>query len=219
MAKQVMVLGLGQFGMTLARTLTEREVEVLAVDVREERVNVAAAFVEEALCFDATDEQALARTSPQRRDVVVCAIGDEAREASIICTALLRQMGAPRVIARSNNDVHARILSMVGAHEVVNPEREYGERFASRLIYSHVLGEMPLGGELVISELTVPAAMVGRHLRELRLRQRFGITVVALRRGEDAKIQIPEPEEPFQAGDVAVVVGSSESVSDLLERM
>ena len=107
MKNQAIVVGLGQFGMSVARTLAERGVEVLAVDIQEDRVRVAASFVAEAACFDATDTEALARTSPDRREVCVCAIGDDAKEASIICTALLRQMGAKRIIARSNDDIHA----------------------------------------------------------------------------------------------------------------
>lgn len=127
MKKQAIVIGLGQFGMSVARALSERGVDVLAVDIAEERVRVAAGFAAEAACFDAMDTDALARTSPERREVCICAIGDEAKEASIICTALLRQMGAPRVIARANDDLHERILKLVGAHQVVNPERAFGE--------------------------------------------------------------------------------------------
>jgi len=114
MKKQAIVIGLGQFGMALARTLTERGVEVLAVDTSEERVRLAASFVTEAACFDGTDEAALTRAAPDRREVCVCAIGDDARDASIICTALLRQMGAKKIVARANTDVHMRILRLVG---------------------------------------------------------------------------------------------------------
>jgi trk system potassium uptake protein TrkA len=149
MNRQAIVIGLGQFGMSVARALAERGVEVFAVDIREERVRLASAFSAEAACFDTTDTEALARTSPERRDVCLCAIGDEAREASIICTALLRQLGAPRVIARANDDLHARILGLVGAHHVINPEREFGERFASQIMHQGILAEMVLGGGAV----------------------------------------------------------------------
>ncbi|MBC7172273.1 MAG: TrkA family potassium uptake protein, partial [Polyangiaceae bacterium] len=128
MARQAIVIGLGQFGMAVARALSERRVEVLAIDLSEDRVRAVAPFVAEAAAFDATNEEALARTSPERRDLCVCAIGDESRESSIICTAMLRQMGAPRIVARANDPMHERILGLVGAHRVVNPEREYGQR-------------------------------------------------------------------------------------------
>src|SRR5690606_36649144 len=128
MRRQALVVGLGQFGMAVTRALVARDVEVLAVDVSPDRVRTAAAFATDAAGFDATDEPSLTKTSPERRDVCVCAIGDDAREASIICTALLKQMGAARVIARSNDELHARILMLVGADQIVNPEREFGDR-------------------------------------------------------------------------------------------
>lgn len=219
MGKQAIVIGLGQFGMSVARALTDRGVEVLAIDRREERVRVAAAFVTQALAFDATDNEALAQTSPERREVCLCAIGDESRDASIICTALLRQMGAQRIIARANNDLHARILQLVGAHEVVNPEREYGERFANRIVHRHILGELPLGEDLVISEVRPPDAFVGQTLTELQLPKRYGVTVVAVRRVGQPTALVPSPDEPLKGDDILVVVSARGALSKLMDRL
>ena len=169
MPQQVLIIGLGQFGMSLARTLSEKGAEVLAVDRDKPLVEEAAAFVTEALALDATDEIELARLQPARRDCAVCAIGDDSKEASIICTALLRQMGSPWVIGRANNPMHRRILQLVGAHLVVNPEEEFGRRFANRLINRHVISDMPLGEDLHLTELAIPPAMVGHSLVELAL--------------------------------------------------
>jgi trk system potassium uptake protein TrkA len=218
MSKQVMVIGLGQFGMSLSRALADRDVEVLAVDTSEPRVRAASEYVAEALCFDATDELALARTAPERRDACVCAIGDEAREAAIICTALLKQMGATRLVARSNDDLLARILRLVGADVVINPEREFGNRFATMLLHERVLGELPLGGGLVLTEMKSPAAFVGRSLIDLELPRRHGLTVVAIRRPEDASVNAPDPRRPLGADDVLIVVSHQDAVADLLTR-
>ena len=218
MKNQAIVVGLGQFGMSVARTLAERGVEVLAVDIQEDRVRVAASFVAEAACFDATDTDALARTSPERREVCVCAIGDEAKEASIICTALLRQMGAKRIIARSNDDIHARILQLVGAHQVVNPEQQFGERFASQILHESILGELPLGEDLLITEFQPPAAFVGHTLADLQLPRRFGVTAVAIRRARRSVVVLPNPHEPLEADDVLVVVAKEGAVATLMER-
>lgn len=218
MSKQAIVIGLGQFGMALARSLSERGVEVLAVDTREERVREAAAFAAEVVSFDATDSDALARTSPERRDVSVCAIGDDSRESSIICTALLRQMGAPRVVGRANGALHARILRLVGAHEVVNPERDFGERFALRLAHDGVYGELTLGEGLVITELRPPGSFVGRTLAELQLPRRHGVTVVAIRRGERGSVALPDPGHSVTEEDVLVVVSDLKAVSRMMER-
>lgn len=218
MRKQVIVIGLGQFGMALARALSERRVEVLAVDRDESRVRTAAAFVEEAVSFDATDAAALERTAPDRRDVGVCAIGDESKESSIICTALLRQMGSPRVIARANDEVHGRILQLVGAHEVVNPEKAFGERLANHMVYREILGELPFGDDLVITELVATEGLVDKTLAELALPRRFGIQVVAIRREDQRPLTLPDPKETLLEGDTLVVVSREGAVNRLLEQ-
>ena len=127
MAEQILIIGLGQFGMSLAHTLSEKNVEVLAVDIKKHLVEEAATFVTEAIAMDATDEMELAKLEPAKRDSAVCAIGDDSKEASIICTAMLRQMGTPLVIARANDKMHRRILQLVGAHQIINPEQEFGK--------------------------------------------------------------------------------------------
>lgn len=218
MKQQALVIGLGQFGMAVARALAAREVEVLAIDVSEDRVRAASMFVTEAACFDATDESSLMRTSPERRDVCICAIGDEAKEASIICTALLKQMGARRVIARSNDDLHARILTLVGASQVVNPEREFGERFANQILHEEIRGEMPLGEGVLISEVTAPETFEGKELRMLKLPARYGVTVVALRKGGSGAVVIPGPESKLEAGDVLVVVAKEKAVAHMMDQ-
>ena len=215
---QVMVIGLGNFGLSVSRALASHGVDVLAVDRDPERVRAVADIVSEALVMDATDADALGRTAPEKRDVCICGIGDESTEASIICTALLRQLGAARIVARANNPLHSRILTLVGAHKVVNPENEFGVGFARQLAYSRLLAEMPLGDDLTISEIEVPELFAGRTLVELALPQRFSIVVIAVRAGQDGKVRLPEPAVPLARGDVVVVVGTANSVVRLLER-
>jgi len=218
MKRQVVVIGLGQFGMSVAHALSGRGVEVLAVDVDEERVQTASAFVAEAATLDATHGDSLARISPERRDVTLCAIGDQAKEDSIICTALLRQMGSPRIIARANDDVHARILTLVGAHAIVNPEREFGDRFATQLLHEGIRGELPLGKGVVISDVAVPASFVGRTLDELRLPKSHGVTVVAVRNGKSGAVVLPSKDITLSADDVLVVVSEEGAVARMMER-
>lgn len=217
--RQVIVIGLGQFGMALARALSERGVEVFAIDRREENVRIAASFSAEAVAFDATDEAALARAAPDRRDLCVCAIGDESKESSIIATALLKQMGAKRVVARATDPTHERILRLVGAHEVVNPERAFGERYATRLLYAGVIDEIPLGEGLTMTELSPPPALVGRTLAELELPRKHEITVVATRHAGSKTVSLPSPSEPLRADDILVVVARQGAVARFLERV
>jgi trk system potassium uptake protein TrkA len=214
---QALIIGLGQFGMSLARSLASRGVEVLAVDRNPTLVDTAAVFAAEAACFDAADEASLLRAGPSRRDLCVCAIGTEARESGIIVTALLRQMGAPRIISRAANDLTERIMKMVGAHQVVNPERAFGERLANRLIYREIVEELPLGNDLLITELRPPASFVGRSLAQLKLLERHAINVIALRQHGGGTTINPDPARPLAGDDILVVVSDHHALRALLE--
>lgn len=216
MAKQALVVGLGRFGVSVAQALMERGVEVLAADASEQRVRAAQDFVTEALVLDATDAEALARLAPDRRDLCICAMGDDSIRASILCTALLREMGAPRVIARASEPLQGRILRRVGAHEVVDPLRDFGARFATHLIHDKILGELPLGGDLVITEMRPTSAMVDKSLAELDLPASAGITVVGLRTSENV-VKLPDPRRPLHEADVLIVVSRPDAVAGLIE--
>jgi trk system potassium uptake protein TrkA len=217
MSQQILIIGLGQFGMSLAKTLFEKGAEVLAGDKRINLVEEAAAFVTEAVLIDATDEAELARLEPGKRDAAVCAIGDDSKEASIICTALLRQMGTPAVIARANDTMHQRILQLVGAHQVINPEQEFGKRFANRLLYRDVIAETNLGEDLQLTEIHIQQAMIGKSLIDLELPKRFGVMVVGIRRGTPSRILQPSPSAPLQAGDNLVIVSSETAIPKLIK--
>ena len=207
--EQVLIIGLGQFGMALAEALAKRGKDVIAVDRDEDRVQRAAAFAGVAMTMDAMDEAELASLDPGARDVCVCAIGDGNREASILVTAMLRQMGARRILARATDDLHERILRAIGAHEVLSPEHDYGERLAARLAVKGVMDRVPFGEDLVITELAPPAAARGRTLQELALPRTAKLTVLAVRRGgpDGDRVLIPGPDTRINAGDVLVVVG------------
>jgi len=209
MAQQALVVGLGQFGMALAQALTKLGSEVLVVDRRAERVQLASSFATEAVTIDAMDEAELARLRPATRDLCVCAIGDENREASIVVTAMLRQMGAPRLVARATDAMHERILTLVGAHEVLNPERTLGERLAARLSSRGVIDVLPLGDDLAITEIATPPSAVGRTLAEIQLPKRFQLTVLGVRRAQEdqGKIVLPTASLKVYEGDIVVVVG------------
>lgn len=209
--QQALVIGLGQFGMALTEALIRNGLEVVAIDERADRVQRAAPLAAEVARIDATNEPLLARLSPHTRDLCIVAIGDEAREASIIVTALLRQMGAPRIIARATNPIHERILGLVGAHEVVNPERNYGERLATRLAYRSAADILQIGSDLIVTELDAPAKIVGRSLRELALPRRFQVNIIAMRRAGSSgqsRLILPSAEEVVRPGDILVMVSS-----------
>lgn len=217
MAQQILIIGLGQFGMSLAQTLTEKGAEVLAVDVRKQLVQEAENFVAEAMLIDATDEEELARLELAIKDACVCAIGDDSREASIICTALLRQMGAKVVISRANDRMHQRILKLVGAHEIINPEQEFGKRFANKLMYRNVIVDTKISDDLQLTEMSVQPFMVGKSLIELALPQKFGVMVAGIRHGDQGKVDQPNPRTPLQAEDYLIIVSQESAIPKLIK--
>ncbi len=217
MAQQILIIGLGQFGMSLAKTLSEKGAEVLAVDIDKNLVEEAATFVTQSMIVNAADENELAKLEPAKRDAAVCAIGDDSREASIICTALLRQMGSPVVISRASDKMHQRILSLVGAHQIVNPEQEFGKRFANKILYSNIIVDTNLGDDLHLTEISTQPSMVGKTLIELALPSKFGVMVAGIRKSDDGRVVQPSPNEPLTADDNLIIVSSEKAISKLVK--
>ncbi|MDY0132179.1 MAG: TrkA family potassium uptake protein [Desulforegulaceae bacterium] len=217
MAQQIIIIGLGQFGMSLARTLSERKAEVLAVDPKKNRVEEAASFVTEAVIMDASDETELSSLNPSKRDAVICAIGDDSRESSIICTALLRQMGVPYIVSRANDRVHERILRLVGAHEIINPEMEFGKKFANKLLYRKEIANSPLGDELNLTEIRAQPYMIGKTLAELELPKKFGAIVVGFRKKISGNIVLPNPNLPLNENDTLVIAVNEDLIPQLIK--
>jgi trk system potassium uptake protein TrkA len=196
----------------VATSLAREGQAVLAIDINEDEVNRMATELDAVVRADATHEAALRELRLDRVSCAVVAIGAESMEASILATALLRQIGVPRIVARSLSELHARVLRAVGAHEVVSPEVEMGQRLAYRLSHPNVLDRVDLGDNTELAELEVPAQYVGKTLVELDVRRRYDITVVAIHRGGKI-VANPSRDEVLQAGEILVVIGSSSAVA------
>jgi trk system potassium uptake protein TrkA len=211
MVGEFVVIGLGMFGRMVATSLAREGQAVLAIDINEDEVNRMATELDAVVRADATEEEALRDLRLDRMSCAVVAIGAESMEASILATALLRQIGVPRIVARSLSDLHARVLRAVGAHEVVSPEVEMGQRLAYRLSHPNVLDRVELGDNIELVELEVPAQYVGKTLVEIDVRRRFDITVVAIHRG-DKIVANPSRDEALREGETLMVIGSSGAV-------
>ncbi|MBQ9753638.1 MAG: TrkA family potassium uptake protein [Lentisphaeria bacterium] len=217
MSKQVIVIGLGQFGMALAQALAERGVEVLAVDISQEKVDAASEFAAYAVAIDAADEASLAKLLPAERDAAVCCISNTSKESGIICTALLRQMGCRYIVSRAGNATYRRILYMVGAHEVIIPEQDYGRRFATFLLYRNMIADSSSSSELNLTEIRLPGSMVGKTLGKLALPKKYGIIVAALRR--EGKLLRPDPEQTLKEDDMLLIVSDEQAIAKLSEEL
>ena len=213
MAGEYAVIGIGRFGEALARRLTDLDQPVLAVDQNMDRVESVQDAVDAAVCADASNEDALRELQLETMTCVIVAIGSQAMEASIMTTALLAQIGVPRIVSRANSKLHGRILREVGAHDVVNPEYEIGERLARRLSQPNVVDQFELGGAIV-AEIDAPETLVGQSLAEADLRNRFGLSVIAFQRGGDIHSN-PRASDAIREGDRLVVIGEPDSVDEL----
>lgn len=207
------VIGLGRFGRAVARNLASSGESVLAVDIAPDRLAVVADDVDAVATVDTTSEEAVEALRLERMSAVVVTIGSRATEASLLTTAILRELDVPRIVARAFDERHARLLLEIGASEVLIPEDEIGSRLALRLSAPRVLDQIPLG-DAVVAEIQTPEAFVGRSLAELELQARQGITVLAVRR-EGETVPNPGGEQTIQEGDILVVVGSPDSVRDM----
>ncbi|MFB6371887.1 MAG: TrkA family potassium uptake protein, partial [Bradymonadaceae bacterium] len=166
-----------------------------------------------AVCADATDEDALHELRLEAMTCVVVAIGSQATEASIMSTTLLAQFGVPRIVARANTQLHGRILRAVGAHDIVNPEYEIGERLARRLSQPNIVDQFQLG-DSIVAEIAAPETFVGQTLAEIDLRNRFGLSVIAFQRAGDVHSN-PRADDRVQDNDTLVVIGEAGAVDEL----
>jgi trk system potassium uptake protein TrkA len=198
----------------VALNLARHGQSVLAIDLAEEEADELAGELDAVVRADATDEKALRELRVDRIPTVVVAIGAQAMEASILTTALLRQLGVSRIVARALTELHARVLHAVGAHDVVSPEAEMGERLARRLAQPNVLERLELGDSGTLAEVEVPEAFVGQSLRELDVRRRYDLTVLAIRR-QGSVLSGLSGNEKLSQGDLLVVLGSPDAISGI----
>ncbi len=211
--KQFVVVGLGRFGSSVARTLAENDYNVLAIDSNEEKVQEIAKVVTHAVEADATDEEALRTLGVRNFDVAVVSIGDNIH-ANILATLILKELGVPYVVVKAQNALHGKVLSKVGADRIVYPERDMGVRIAHNLISSNVLDYIEFAPDYSIVEIVSTPNMVGKSLAQLDLRSKFGVNVMAIKRGKDLNIT-PGANDRFLESDVLIVMGKNDDLDKL----
>jgi trk system potassium uptake protein TrkA len=211
--QQVLVIGLGRFGSAVARELERLGHEVLAIDAREQAVNEIAPDVTHALQMDASDEAALRDAGAQHFQTGIVAISSAA-EPSIFATMVLKRLGVPNVIAKAADQLHGEILSRVGADRVVLPEHETGMRLAHSFSVPNVIDYLDVGPSFGIEKVRPPASFVGKTLGDLDLKNRMGVTPIALRRGQNVTIN-PTREERIADGDELILIGRDDQLEGL----
>lgn len=211
--KDFLVIGLGQFGMSVAKTLARQGYGVIAIDKNKEHVQEIAEDVEYAVVGDGTDPQLLSTLGLERLDAAVIAVTND-MEASIMATITVKEMGVRKVVVKAISDMHEKIVLKLGADFVVFPERFMGERTAKNLTAGSFVDLVELSPEITIAELAVKKEWIGKSLIDLSFRKEYQINVVAVK--EDDKINVsPEPDKPLREGQILVVIGSYKSLGRL----
>ena len=210
--EQILIIGLGQFGMALTRTLFEKGYEVIAVDIDKKLVNEASNYATDAICLDSIDEISLSKLSPKNRDLIICSIGS--REPSILTVALLKQMGCENIVARASEAIHARILKAIGAKCIINPEYEYGKKFAHKIIFKSLFLDNNVEG-LELFEIPVQPFMIDKNLKELQLPDKYNVIVAGIMK--ENKYSRPIPDEKFKPEDRLLVTGTNEDIEKMMK--
>lgn len=209
--KQFLVIGLGRFGSSIAKTIYELGHDVLVIDKDEEKVQDIADDVTHAMVMDATDETALKSIGVRNFDVAVVTIGTN-MQSSIMTTLLMRELGVKYIIAKGNSEMHAKVLTKIGADKVILPEKDMAVRVAHNLVSSNILDYIQLSSDYNILEIEAVKEWFNKSLKELDMRKKYGINVVAIKRKDEVNVS-PGADEVIKENDIIVALGSTKDMN------
>lgn len=208
--KQFAIIGLGRFGGSVCKELNQMGHEVLAIDLDEKKVAEFAEFSTSALQLDSTNELALKSSGITNFENVIVAIGEDI-QTSILTTLVLKDLDIPRVYVKAQNRYHQKVLMKIGVEQIIQPEVETGKKIAESLGSQKTIDSIELSADYSISELLATAKVNRRSLNELKIRPKYGVSVIAIKRGEDLNIA-PMPDDTLQAGDILTVLGLKKNI-------
>lgn len=208
--KSYVVVGLGRFGSGVARELCCLGCEVLAMDVSSDLVSQVANDVTHAVVGDGQDKEVLRALGAGEFDCAIVAIGGDLA-ASVLVTMNLKELGVPKIVCKAHDETHRRVLEKLGADQVVIPEQEQASRLARSLSSPNVLDYIELSDEYGIIEVPAPISWEGKTLRDLNVRAKLGLNILAIRRGGKFNVS-PAADFAFVQGDVMVVLGDSRAL-------
>ena len=213
--KTFVVIGLGRFGVAVATELSALGHEVLALDGAEENVQKVADTVTHAVTGDARDPAVLRALGVRNYDCAIVAVGDDVGNSALI-TLNLKDLGVKQVICKAQSHVHRKVLEKIGADRVLFPEHEMGVKLAQGLSSSNVLNFIGLSEYYGIVETAVPVVWRNKTIRELDVRAKYHINIIAVRKGKEGELNIaPGADYVLESGDVVVTLGRNEDINRL----
>ena len=215
--KSFAVIGLGQFGMTLAVTLAESDCDVLAIDDKEENIEEISEKVTYAVKADVREPGILKALGVQNVDVAIIAVAENL-EASISATMRAKDLGVPFVVAKSMNSLHGRILDKIGADKIIYPEQSMGLRVARNLMSGGYLDVFELSAEFSMAEFSMPVSWSGKNLADLNVRERFHINIIGIKQGENVTVDL-DPSEPLPDNCSIIAIGKNKDLNASREEL
>lgn len=212
-SKSYAVFGLGRYGLAVAKELAKNGADLLAVDIDENIVNAAIADIPFCKCADITEPEVLRQLGISNVDVVIIAMATNL-EANVMAVMLCKEMGVKTVIVKCADDMQAKILLKVGADQTVIPERESGVRLAKNLLSSGFVDVMELSDDVSLLELEIRNEWVGKNLIELNLRKKYGINVIAIKRGDKVIIDL-DPTQPLNEQMQLIIIAHTSKLEKL----
>ena len=208
------IIGLSSFGAVLARELCVLGENVLAIDEDKDIVQEMKDQVTQAIIADATDKKILEKlVSDQKATVIVC-LGDS-MEKTVMVVYYLRQLGVEKIISKANNCDQGKVLQLIGATEIVQPEKDMALRLAERLHNPKLLDILPIGHDYAVMEISIPKNFVGKSLDDLKLRNDYRINVLAIKTAADLVI-VPDAKYVFQESEVLIALGTPEDINKII---
>ncbi|MBN2134621.1 MAG: TrkA family potassium uptake protein [Acidobacteria bacterium] len=213
--KQVCIIGLGRFGSHLAKSLAQKNCEVIVIDADEERVNEIRDYVHHALIADAKNFNELKSVISPEIDEVVIAFGGSL-DSSILSALHLKKLGVKMIRAKAFDEDHAHILKLLGVDEVVFPENDTAERLAARMMMPNYLDFLPITEDYRVVELAVPEHFYGKTLAELQLRNKFNVLVLGVKNKKTKEVRfMPGANFELKDNHILVVVGQTDDLDNL----
>lgn len=216
--KNYLVIGLGKFGKTIAKTLYENGNVVLAIDTNEQLVQsiLDEGIVEDAITINATDENALKNVAKDSFDTAFVCIGTNVQD-SILVTLMLKELGIKNIICKAKTKVQGKVLEKVGANKVVYPEESMGEKIAYSVMRPSVIEFFKFSDEYSIYEIKVPKSFIGKTLLESNLRHKYYTNVIAIKDKEGVLSVNPSATYKFLEDDILILLGDASKIGDLVE--
>ena len=208
--KSVLLIGLGRFGLHIARHLNQLGHQVMALDIVEERVDAALPYVTRAQIGDCTNASFMETLGIRNFDVCIVAVGDDF-QSSLVATSLLKELGARMVVARASQDVQEKFLRRNGADQVVFPEKQLAKWTAIRCTADHILDYTELDEDHAMFEISVPEAWAGRTIGQIDIRKKYNINLIGLKRNGKLLMSLTS-DTVLDAGETVLALGSNKDI-------